>query len=125
MYVQLRISSIFVSLVAVLFFFLMIRRPPRSTLFPYTTLFRSGTSLVINWTNGSGSNHLVRMNTSNSFTNPVNGTAYTANTIYGSGEQTVYTGTGSSVTVTGLIPNTTYWFRVFDFNCPGSYLYYT
>src|SRR5258705_13825389 len=28
-----------------LFFFLMIRRPPRSTLFPYTTLFRS-TSVV-------------------------------------------------------------------------------
>src|SRR3989475_10093200 len=26
----------------ILFFFLMIRRPPRSTLFPYTTLFRSG-----------------------------------------------------------------------------------
>src|SRR6266496_3271308 len=29
------------SLVAFSFFFLMIRRPPRSTLFPYTTLFRS------------------------------------------------------------------------------------
>src|SRR5260221_5223890 len=27
------------------FFFLMIRRPPRSTLFPYTTLFRSDESL--------------------------------------------------------------------------------
>src|SRR2546430_12793508 len=27
------------------FFFLMIRRPPRSTLFPYTTLFRSQQSL--------------------------------------------------------------------------------
>src|SRR5574340_1471059 len=27
------------------FFFLMIRRPPRSTLFPYTTLFRSRASL--------------------------------------------------------------------------------
>src|SRR2546427_8838147 len=26
------------------FFFLMIRRPPRSTLFPYTTLFRSNTT---------------------------------------------------------------------------------
>src|SRR5256885_15439583 len=26
---------------AIVFFFLMIRRPPRSTLFPYTTLFRS------------------------------------------------------------------------------------
>src|SRR5690242_21374599 len=29
-----------------LFFFLMIRRPPRSTLFPYTTLFRSSASGV-------------------------------------------------------------------------------
>src|SRR3712207_7476416 len=27
-------------------FFLMIRRPPRSTLFPYTTLFRSSTRAV-------------------------------------------------------------------------------
>src|SRR5229473_5076625 len=27
---------------SLMFFFLMIRRPPRSTLFPYTTLFRSG-----------------------------------------------------------------------------------
>src|SRR2546430_8197626 len=28
------------------FFFLMIRRPPRSTLFPYTTLFRSPRALA-------------------------------------------------------------------------------
>src|SRR3712207_8820457 len=28
-------------------FFLMIRRPPRSTLFPYTTLFRSSAKLTI------------------------------------------------------------------------------
>src|SRR2546430_7385491 len=28
------------------FFFLMIRRPPRSTLFPYTTLFRSHDSVA-------------------------------------------------------------------------------
>src|SRR5579885_1908225 len=54
------------------FFFLMIRRPPRSTLFPYTTLFRSElvgglshehnesiTDPVPNdaWTNGAGVNH--------------------------------------------------------------------
>src|SRR5256885_13730461 len=32
--VELRLRNFF-------FFFLMIRRPPRSTLFPYTTLFRS------------------------------------------------------------------------------------
>src|SRR6202007_1323170 len=29
------------------FFFLMIRRPPRSTLFPYTTLFRSFPAIVV------------------------------------------------------------------------------
>src|SRR5882672_11731031 len=29
-----------------IFFFLMIRRPPRSTLFPYTTLFRSAIGTV-------------------------------------------------------------------------------
>src|SRR5258705_13911364 len=34
-------DSFFVLTSAFIFFFLMIRRPPRSTLFPYTTLFRS------------------------------------------------------------------------------------
>src|SRR3712207_8028937 len=33
---------------ALIFFFLMIRRPPRSTLFPYTTLFRSRVRGVVN-----------------------------------------------------------------------------
>src|SRR2546425_5899579 len=32
--------------VSLIFFFLMIRRPPRSTLFPYTTLFRSDVRVV-------------------------------------------------------------------------------
>src|ERR1039457_6549401 len=36
---SLDFSPLFISFVV--FFFLMIRRPPRSTLFPYTTLFRS------------------------------------------------------------------------------------
>src|SRR5438477_9366002 len=34
-------TSSFSSFSIIFFFFLMIRRPPRSTLFPYTTLFRS------------------------------------------------------------------------------------
>src|SRR5256885_12213497 len=34
-------------MVRLLFFFLMIRRPPRSTLFPYTTLFRSLISFLV------------------------------------------------------------------------------
>src|SRR5256885_16781976 len=38
------------------FFFLMIRRPPRSTLFPYTTLFRSGEFYV-----GGGSSGILHV----------------------------------------------------------------
>src|SRR2546430_7521479 len=51
------------------FFFLMIRRPPRSTLFPYTTLFRSlhgisfaarpGTSTALVGPSGSGKSTLI------------------------------------------------------------------
>src|SRR6266436_7408601 len=41
------------------FFFLMIRRPPRSTLFPYTTLFRSpGNGDAVN-NGGDGSDNRV------------------------------------------------------------------
>src|SRR5437868_11257333 len=39
-----------------LFFFLMIRRPPRSTLFPYTTLFRSCPPTTGKTINGSVAN---------------------------------------------------------------------
>src|SRR5436305_13858862 len=41
-------DSCFICSANLFFFFLMIRRPPRSTLFPYTTLFRS---------NGPGPRH--------------------------------------------------------------------
>src|SRR2546426_4875091 len=37
----IRCSGVQFALLFKFFFFLMIRRPPRSTLFPYTTLFRS------------------------------------------------------------------------------------
>src|SRR5438132_11534635 len=38
------------------FFVLMIRRPPRSTLFPYTTLFRSSSAtFLIVWSDGGSS----------------------------------------------------------------------
>src|SRR5689334_18308997 len=39
------------------FFFLMLRRPPRSTLFPYTTLFRSPVSLQMTASGGTGALH--------------------------------------------------------------------
>src|SRR3990167_6958135 len=51
------------------FFFLMIRRPPRSTLFPYTTLFRSNLTdafgvwvpgTVLNGPGGLGAGYVAR-----------------------------------------------------------------
>src|SRR3712207_5564750 len=39
-------ASLGIHILYMLFFFLMIRRPPRSTLFPYTTLFRSQPGLA-------------------------------------------------------------------------------
>src|SRR5438876_5749195 len=41
------------------FFFLVIRRPPRSTLFPYTTLFRSSVSARSSPSRRSGSRRLM------------------------------------------------------------------
>src|ERR1017187_6823223 len=41
-------------------FFLMIRRPPRSTLFPYTTLFRSTFARYLRWTWGNSPTRLPR-----------------------------------------------------------------
>ena len=75
------------------------------------------TSMDVNWTNGDATSRIVVMNTSNSFTNPVDGSNYTANNVYaGSGQQVVYNGSGSTVNVTGLTDSTNYFFRVFAYN---------
>src|SRR2546429_8908503 len=44
---------------SVFFFFLMIRRPPRSTLFPYTTLFRSHLVGLVHGTHDAFEQHRV------------------------------------------------------------------
>src|SRR3712207_8631763 len=44
-----------------IFFFLMIRPPPRSTLFPYTTLFRSTSTVTLSVSNSTtGSSAITR-----------------------------------------------------------------
>src|SRR6476469_9226201 len=47
-------------LAVAVFFFLMIRRPPRSTLFPYTTLFRSRPGATPDAGPPGGSAHVAR-----------------------------------------------------------------
>lgn len=81
------------------------------------------TSFTINWTNGNGGRRYVVINTANTFTDPVSGTTGpgTANTTYsGSGQQVVYDGTGSSVTVTGLPCASTIYVRVYEYNRCGT-----
>lgn len=73
----------------------------------------------INWTNGNGGGRVVYINTTNTFTNPTNGSSPTANTTYASGQQCVFNGTGSGpVVITGLVANTIYYVRVYEFCTP-------
>ncbi len=76
----------------------------------------STTSLQVDWVNEDATNRIVKINTSNSFTDPVDFNGYSANPVYGGGEQVVYNGPGTSETVTNLAPGTTYWFRVYGYN---------
>ncbi|MBL7816190.1 MAG: endonuclease [Saprospiraceae bacterium] len=80
----------------------------------------SNSSVNISWVKGDGSNTLVLINTTNSFTAPVDGTTYTANTVYAGGQQVVYTNTSTSVTVTGLSASTTYYVQVYNFQTCSS-----
>src|SRR3712207_4109139 len=51
-----------------IFFFLMIRRPPRSTLFPYTTLFRSAPTSTIDLALASGADIPIEQRNSDEVT---------------------------------------------------------
>jgi endonuclease I len=84
------------------------------------TITPASTNASISWSGGNGSSTLVKLNSANSFTAPVDGTTYTGNTVYSSGEQIIYVGTGSSVNVTGLTAATTYYVTAYTFNpCGG------
>lgn len=77
--------------------------------------------MTAGWTNGNGAKRVVIMNTSESFTTPTDGIDPIANAAYsGSGEQVVYNGSENSISVTGLNPSTTYWFRVYEYNGTGA-----
>ena len=81
----------------------------------------SSTGITASWTNGDGAKRITKINTTNSFTTPVDGTDPLANPVYGgTGEQVVSNGNVNSIAVTGLSGNTTYWFRVYECNGTGS-----
>jgi pimeloyl-ACP methyl ester carboxylesterase len=85
----------------------------------------SAKQMTVNWNNGNGSRRIIKINTVNSFTSPLNGISPSANSLYtGRGEQIVYNGSSDNVTITGLSPNTTYWIRIYEANCTGSNSFY-
>jgi endonuclease I len=80
----------------------------------------SATSANISWAKGDGTNTLVLINTVDIFTDPLDGTAYAANAAYsGSGQQVIYSGASTSINVTGLTNNTTYYIVAYNFNNCG------
>jgi glucose/arabinose dehydrogenase len=77
--------------------------------------------LTLNWSSGNGTSRVVKINTSNAFVVPANGTSPAANAVYqGSGEQVVYNGIGNTVNISGLNPGVTYYFQVYEYNCTGT-----
>lgn len=84
---------------------------------------RTKDSLSIAWTSGNGANRIVVAHEGAAVdSNPADGSGYSADAVFGSGAQigtgnyVVYSGSGNSVAVTGLKTNTTYHFRVYEFN---------
>jgi len=90
------------------------------------------TSISINWVRGNGNGIILLMNEStNVDAFPVNATSYTADANFGnapqigSGNRVVYVGTGTSVIVTGLLSNISYFFTAIEFNNTNGYCYQT
>jgi hypothetical protein len=86
-----------------------------------------GNKLTFKWLNGDGAGRIVVMRANNAVTfTPANASNYTANSAFGSGtnlgsdQYVVYNGTGSSVSVTNLLPATTYNLTVFEYNGTGT-----
>lgn len=82
--------------------------------------------LTLSWTNGNGSSRIVlASSTSPVSSNPLDGVTYLDASSYGIGSEigtgnyVIYKGSGNSVTVTGLVPTTTYYFAVYEFNGSG------
>ena len=83
-------------------------------------------SMSLSWTRGNGAFCIVICRGASAVTSaPVDGIAYTANATYGLGSTTapgdyiVYSGTGNTVNVLGLMPGTSYYFSVYEMNGTG------
>ncbi len=81
-------------------------------------------SLTLTWTTGSGERRIVVVRALYAVNwTPTDGVSptgvnvdFSAAADQGNGNKICYDGAGNSVTLTGLTPNTLYWFKVFEYN---------
>ncbi|MBW6513348.1 MAG: endonuclease [Candidatus Syntrophosphaera sp.] len=95
--------------------------------------YPTSSTIALEWTPGNGSRRLVKINTLNSFTDPLDGTSLPANPVWaGAGEQVIFNGSTQIIEdlpfngceVTGLGPDTTWWFRIYEYNGSGTFIRY-
>lgn len=89
-------------------------------------------SITLNWTAGSGSGRVIVMKQGSAVSAvPANLSAYPSSSTFGNGAQiatgeyVVYSGSGHTATITGLTVNTTYHFRIFEYNGSEAPVYNT
>lgn len=76
----------------------------------------SSTQVDLSYTRGNGNQVLVVYHPSSAVdTDPVNGTAYTTGTQIGSGNFVGYVGPSNAISITGLQPNTQYYFAIYEY----------
>lgn len=80
--------------------------------------------VTINWSKADGEFNAVYVNSINSFINPIDSIEGVANTQYTNGQILVYSGSGSSVNVTGLNQNSEYFTCIYSYNCSGEFTKY-
>jgi CubicO group peptidase (beta-lactamase class C family) len=80
-------------------------------------------AVSLSWTNGSGNKGIVVGREGHPIEDfPLDGEAYMSNSSFSQGDDlgnnsyVVYNGTGNATSVNNLKPNTTYFFRIFDYN---------
>ncbi len=73
------------------------------------------TSMDLAWTPGNGTSSIVLMNTTNTFTAPIDGVSYIVDDLIGNAS-VVYNGTNSTLSLSELASGSTYYFQVYTFN---------
>jgi autotransporter-associated beta strand protein len=101
--------------------------PPAGQVASVTMSGATSNSINISWPAVVGTNTLVIVHQGSAVTQaPVSGTGYIASATFGSGtnlgsfDYVCYNGTGTSFTLSGLNPSTTYHVAVYSFNNPGN-----